>query len=308
MRKSQAAGNPSAADEDAGPRDVVDAGARERDAGQKKPAAPADAGTRTSPAEVDASKPDVSASSTPNAQSCTRAFLRERAQAYFSAMTAGDTTQLSLHPSLRYTENGAEVVLGLGLWLEAPEAELLRHVFDEVRCGSVSEAVIRSLRGRSVVAIRVLYTDSKLIEAEAHIATGSVTVPVDPDGVLPGAGPDPWASPIAANKRMSRDALQRLAEQYFDTATGSAPQPASGPGCERRQNGVLMAQAGSCQVPAGDMRYTQRRYPVVDEEAGIASAFIGYNNRFGVYLFKASGNVIDDIEVIGGTTAGSSGW
>jgi hypothetical protein len=107
---------------------------------------------------------------------------------------------------------------------------------------------------------------------------------------------------------MTREALQRRADQYFDTATGSAPQPACRPDCERRQNGVLMENMGSCSVPPGTMRYMQRRYPVTDESTGVVTAFIGYNNRFGVYMFKMAGDVIEDIEVLGGVATGRSGW
>jgi hypothetical protein len=76
----------------------------------------------------------------------------------------------------------------------------------------------------------------------------------------------------------------------------------------RRQNGVPMAMMGSCTIAPGTSRFQQRRFAVVDELAGIATATVLYENHVGFYLSKMASDQIQNIEVIGGATVVDSGW
>lgn len=239
-------------------------------------------------------------------EDCTREAIRRRAESYLAALAAGDTDGLRLHPSVRYTENGREEVLGLGLWLSRPRADFARHVLDVDSCSSVTEAVLSSTRGRTIMAVRLLAMNDQLLEIESQSVPENATR-TDPDAIL-ARGPDAWVMPVAATKRMSREAMIALAEAYFDTATGTATQPAHAPDCRRRQNGIPMASMGDCGVPSGDMRFTQRRYPVVDELTGILTAPVIYNGHLGIYLFKMMDATLYNIDVIGGISAATSGW
>jgi hypothetical protein len=222
-------------------------------------------------------------------------------------MNTGDTKALNLHPEARYTENGQNQTLGLGVWLGRPKAEFAQHMLDESLCSSASVAVLSgSAAGRTVLGVRLRYLNEQLLEIEAQVVYPNTSF-YDPDAIIP-SGPDPWTEPVPAAARMSRDALTRMADHYFDASMDISLLPPHSPDCRRRQNGTLMATMGSCGVAPGDQRFQQRRYPVFDETAGVVVAVVLYRNFLGMYLFKAYGDTVQNINVIGGTASSSSGW
>jgi hypothetical protein len=264
-----------------------------------------DAGQQAPPATHAGSGP-APAIGTKLPEHCTRDALRERADAYLQAMATGKTESLSLHPAVRYTENGQEQLLGAGLWLTRPLTDFARHMLDEARCSSVSEAVLTDIQGRIVFGMRLLYVDDQLREVETHVVRSNLEY-YDPDALIPTSA-DPWVVPIPPAMRMSRDALVGLAERYFDVATGGGELPPHTPACLRRQNGKLMPSQGSCGVSPGNSRFEQRRFPVVDETTGVVTACVVYRGYIGIYLFKAADNTLQNIDVVGGFLANTSGW
>jgi hypothetical protein len=232
--------------------------------------------------------------------------LRQRADAYLTAMAEGDVASLNKHPSLRYTENGQAQQLGLGVWLGRPKAQFARHVLDEERCGVATLAVLRGNSGRVILGVRLRYLDSQLLEVEAQVVVQNFQF-FNPDAIIP-VGADPWVQPVPAAMQMSREALNQLLANYFDSASVPALLPPHDPGCRRRQDGVLMAQQGSCGVAPGTHPFEERRYPLVDVTNGIATAIVIYDRYVGMYLFKVSGGVIQNIDIVGGAMSASSGW
>lgn len=275
---------------------VVDAGAPDsgRPDGPDGPSGP-----KTAPT-------DPTTSETEALTSCSRETLTQRARAYFDALAAGDASSLTLHPSARYTENGREQQLGLGLWLSRPSVEFARTAIDEQRCSTLTEAVLSSLADRPIVAVRLLYLAEQLLEIEAQVVSLSANAS-DPDAVIP-PGFDSWTDPVPEGSRLSRGQLVELAEQYFDAAAGATPVPASAPGCKRRQNGVPMQDNGSCAVAPGSERFKERRYSVVDVTAGIVTSSTVYNNYIGFYLIKVADGRLQNIEVVGGARSSTTGW
>lgn len=263
--------------------------------------------------DVDADVPDMPDTGTTVEQTdasiapegCDRDTLRALADSYFQALGTGDTSALTLHPNARYTENGRPVVLGLGLWLERPETQFVRHVLDESQCSTLSEGVVGPVLSRFVVGVRLRHEAGQLMDIEAQIVTPNINY-YNPDGVVV-TGIDSWIQPVPASERMDRDALVRLAEQYFDSTQDRSLIPAHDPACKRRQNGTLTDFNGSCASP-GTAPYEQRRFPATDELAGIVTGVVRYENFIGMYLFKAQGNVVQNIEVIGGAAAATTGW
>ena len=277
-------------------------------ASQPRMSTPVDAGTPDAAPRVE---PDASTSrptdppATP-APGCSRDTLRTRAEAYLQAMATGDRELLNLHPSARYTENGNTQVLGGGLWLSRPTTEFSRHVLDESRCSSVTEAVLNSLQGRIVFGVRLRYAQNQLLEIESQVVVRNLSY-YDPDGVIPD-GPDVWVESISVASRKPQDVLMQLAERYFDATADESLLPPHAPACERRQNGALMDDEGNCGVRPGTERFEQRRYPVIDEEAGIVTAIVMYKTFVGMYLFKIQNGTIQNIDVVGGANTSDPGW
>ena len=268
--------------------------------------------TDTEPADTepaDPTDPTAPATMTPPAMTmpaeCTRDALRASADAYMQAMAAGDPSTLRLHGSLRYTENGQDEQLGTGVWLRRVKVEFSRHVIDEARCSSVTQAVLSSVTGAVVFGVRLLYRDGELLEVEAHVVPDTLAR-IDVNMIIP-IGRDRFVESVAEERRMSREQLEAYAERYFDAAANGGEVPPSAPDCRRRQNGVPLGD-GMCNRPPGTMRFEQRRYPVLDAEAGIITALVSYDDHLGLYLIKMAADTVQSIEVVGGATATSSGW
>jgi len=221
-------------------------------------------------------------------------------------MASGDLASLPKHSSLRYTENGQMQQLGLGLWINRPKAQFVRHVLDEGRCAAAILAVLRGNTGRIIFGVRLRYVDDQLLEVEAHVVPQNFQF-FNPEGIIPD-GPDPWVEPVPATMRQPREGLNQLLANYFDSAAQPSLLPPHAASCRRRQDGVLMAQQGSCGVPPGSQPFTEKRYPVVDETNGIATAIVVYERYLGMYLFKVSGGVIQNIDIVGGALSQGSGW
>jgi hypothetical protein len=179
-------------------------------------------------------------------------------------------------------------------------------VLDEVSCGSVIFGVFSSLTGRHILGVRLGYVDEQLRDVEALGVPQNFQF-FNPAGIVP-EGPDPWVEPVPPAARTSRAALDSLVTNYFDSVTTPSLLPPYDPGCRRRQNGVLMAQQGSCGVPPGERTFAEVRLSLVDATSGIATAVVLYDRYVGMYLFKVSGGMMQNIDIVGGAQARSSGW
>jgi hypothetical protein len=283
-----------------------------------RPSTAPDAGITTNPANpnsptdpvdpvdpVDPTTPEPTAPASMSVDpECTRDALRIKASAYLDAQTAGDTSSLRLHASVRYTENGQEQQLGGGVWLRAAQVDFARHVLDEVRCSSVTHAVLSSLTGAVVLGVRLLYRAGELLEVEANVVPETLAR-IDVNAIIP-VGNDRFVEPVVEARRMSREQLETYAERYFESAV-NGDVPPSTPECRRLQNGLPLG-GGLCTNAPGSMRFEQRRYPVLDEATGIATAAVLYDGHLGFYLIKMAGDELQDIVVIGGASTQSSGW
>jgi hypothetical protein len=257
--------------------------------------------------EAEPTVPDTTSTPATNSDpDCGRDALRRKADAYFLAMASGATTSLRPHPSLRYTENGRDTALGAGVWQRRPKTDFVRHVLDEARCSTLSHGVLSALTARIVFGVRLRYQDGQLLEVEAQSVPDDATL-TDIAAIIPN-GADRWVEAVPEATRMSRAALEAFAEQYFNAANGGGDVPPSAPECTRRQNGIPMSDQGSCRVAPGSMRFEQRRFDVVDETNGILTAAVVYDSHVGFYLFKMAGDIVLNIEVVGGATVLNSGW
>jgi len=272
---------------------VSDAGAQPaRDAGDVQQTT--DESTRASDASL------------PTGEPCSREQLADGADGFLAALASRDLSRLALHPRVRYTENGAEQALGLGLWLGAPRTEFARHALDVSACSSATEAVVRDVSGRIVLGLRLRYVDAQLLEVEAHVVPRNDQY-YAPEQIIP-RGDDPWMQPIPSEERSSGQELARVAMDYFDSTADVRLLPPSAATCERRQNGELMPDNGSCRIPPGNRRFQQQRFEVIDETTGVVMAVTKYESFIGMYWLKVQSGTILDIEVIGGANSASTGW
>jgi hypothetical protein len=223
-----------------------------------------------------------------------------------AALTMGNAQSLNLHPRARYTENGRDSMFGSGIWTRHATVDFARHVVDEFRCTTVSQAVLSVRTVRSVFGVRLTYQDGQLHEAEAQVVPDNLTTLIDIDTLIPD-GADPWAEVVPEAMRSSRAELVAIAERYFDAAAGGIEVPPSAAGCARHQNGKPLGD-GRCDVPPGKMRFEQRRLPAVDETHGVVTAIVLYDDHIGQYMIRVVDGVVQSVEITGGAASATTGW
>lgn len=263
-----------------------------------------DAGMPTQPSVP--TDPPATTAPVMSAAPCDRELLRRKADAYMAALTTGEAQSLNLHPRVRYTENGRDAMLGSGIWTRHATVDFARHAVDEVRCTTVTQAVLSARTVRSVFGVRLHYQDGQLLEAEAQVVPDNLTTLIDIETLIPD-GNDPWAEVVPPAMRSSRAELLALAERYFDAAAGGIDVPPSAAGCTRHQNGAPLGD-GKCNVPPGKMRFEQRRLPAVDETYGIVTAIVLYDDYIGQYMIRVIDGVTQSVEITGGASSATTGW
>jgi len=239
-----------------------------------------------------------------HAQDCDRACLRSTLDRYLTAVTTHDPSAAPLAVGFRQTENAVVVKLGTGAWTSVTGlGSLQRRYLDPVSGQAAFFGVVNESTGSAIVTVRVKIERRQIAEAEWYMARqgdpGLNGPPqpgqpagnfFDPDNLT--KNPPPERS-LPKPERLSRDALIGITNSYFDGITthdGSIIM--AHPGCARTENGLTVtgrtngpgARGGGAAGRGGASDCTSgletiniqlvsaRRYPVVDEEAGVVLA------------------------------------
>jgi hypothetical protein len=260
------------------------------------------------------------------AADCDRACLRNTLDQYLNAVVKHDPAAAPLFIAFRQTENATVVKLGSGLWNTATSlGKVQRRYFDPVTSQAAYFGLIEESGTPAIVTLRLKVDNKKITEAEWVIsrkgdpglngpAGGNV---FDVDFLTANPPPD---KPLS-KEHMSRDLMVAITNSYFDGITthdGSIIQ--AYPGCIRIENGVGMAGRGIPPRggaprgggPAAETDCTSglqtiniqnvaaRRYPVVDEEAGVVLAMAVFirkpgtttrRNMFGEWFFLENNKI-----------------
>ena len=146
----------------------------------------------------------------------------------------------------------------------------------------------------SVATLRVKVADRKITEAEWVIARKDAWGPnapggglVDPDNLA--ANPPPERA-VPRDARSSRDVMIAVANSYFDgLSTHDGSIIMHEPGCTRIENGTTMTGRGGrggadCAANLEQINISlvaARRYPLVDEEAGVVLGMVVFIRKPG---------------------------
>jgi hypothetical protein len=215
-------------------------------------------------------------------QPCDRACLRQTLDRYLAALVKHDPAAAPLGPGFRYTENAVTVRPGDGLWQTISGlGSVQRRYVDPVSGQAAFFGLIEEgAGGGGVATLRLKVVGNAITEGELVIGRRSMGV-YNPQGLIDDPPPD---VPATSGVRVSRDDLRAAAESYFDGVHNkNGTLIRAHPGCPRIENGVMLAgpksgrNGGPAQLPdcaAGMDRnvniaaVVNRRFPVVDEEAG----------------------------------------
>ena len=235
------------------------------------------------------------------AADCDRTCLKGLLDQYLNAVVQHNPAMAPLTPGYRQTENAVVSRPGQGVWQTAKALGKVQRRYMDPMAGSV--AFFGTLEEQSgnpaVVTVRLKVEGRKVSEAEWYLARKG-----DP-GMGTGAGaqanaafwdPEYLASHPPAERvvpkaeRLSRSDMISITNSYFDSLSArDGKVMIANPGCIRLENGVLTTQRdASADSPArvtgvkdgrtdctheGAMAnifaVVARRFPVVDEEAGV---------------------------------------
>jgi hypothetical protein len=218
-----------------------------------------------------------------SAVQCDNACLRTQLDQYIAALTKRDPSSLSLASDVRYTENGAKLKVGEGLWSKASRLGAYQQRFvDPTSQQAMLIGIVNEGSVPAIATVRLGVIDGKIGEIEHVVARKGSHALFAPDAFV--KPHEALTSAIAANKRLTRDRLIAIADTYFvgiekhDSKVILATDT-----CQRIENGVATTnQPGrssrNCAHSADLLTYIKsvddRRYPIVDAEHGIVVSTI----------------------------------
>jgi hypothetical protein len=245
---------------------------------------------------------------------CDRACLRAMLDQYLNAVATHNPSAAPLFPGFRQTENAVVVKLGTGVWKSVTGlGKVQRRYVDAVSGQAAYYGIVEEGANSAVVTVRVRVEDRKITEAEWYIARAGdpgLNGPsqpgqrpanlFNPENLIANPPPD---RVLPKEARASREMLIAITNSYFDGITthdGSIIM--AHPGCTRTENGTTMGAGGArggagggggagrggaptdCTSGLANMNaqlVAARRYPVVDDEAGVVLAFAVFIRRPG---------------------------
>jgi hypothetical protein len=240
------------------------------------------------------------------ADRCDRDCLHKTLDRYLQAVFQHHPAAAPLAPDARATENAAVLPNGTGIWLTASGfGPIQRRYFDVASGQAAYYGIINEGALPDIVALRVRVVKRRITEAEWTIARQAAGGMFSIQGLID--QPPPEDAPIPRGDRTPRAQMIAAADAYFAALQqhdGSAVPHV--PGCDRIENGIKVTNrlrsepmtpipgaapappAAAAAVPgmaqearSGDCtagfdmfahsiaETTHRRYPVVDEEAGV---------------------------------------
>ncbi len=240
---------------------------------------------------------------------CSREALRARVDAYYAALAAHDPKALPLAVGAKYTENGAIVTIGEGLWRTAGAPAFKRSAIDTQQCTSVTESVVDEGGTAIVLGLRLKAERGQLTEIE-NIVVRSTERFLEP-AALAASASDDWESVLPEERRATRETLSAVAELYFSKFPNGACNFADT--CKRLENGF--SPPGSCTgsgigcAPENGGNPGMRvRLIVVDVEASIAVGFtLWRDTSTDFHMFKVRDGHIQAVHAVL-AAATSSGW
>jgi hypothetical protein len=236
---------------------------------------------------------------------CDRSCLKTTLERYLDAVVEHNPAAAPLSAGFRQTENAMVRRTGTGLWQSAKAVGKLQRRYFDAESGQAGYfGTLEEASGTAIVTVRLKVEDRKITEAEWVVSRKG-----DP-GIGPQAGSQanaafndsdyliahpPAERVVPKGERLSRADLIAIANSYFDGLSAhDGTIITAHPGCTRVENGVLTTQrpvqGGNPTDCTGSgamtniFAVTARRYPIVDEEAGVVLGLVLFERKPGVAM------------------------
>jgi hypothetical protein len=229
------------------------------------------------------------ASSKSKGADCDRQCLVKILDTYFDSIAKHDPSELKVSNKVRFTENGAELKVGQGLWQRAGAATYRLDAIDPEDGQVASNAVVTDNGKNAILLVRLKVEKRKVTEVETLVVRPGEGQRSNPDS-LSGTSPTVYAAVVPESERGTREQLVAAGAAYLDAlatrGTDAFKAPPIAPEAIRAENGVQttgisrggrppVSLAESFNNPAPRATtgvrswISDRRFPVVDLEHGI---------------------------------------
>jgi hypothetical protein len=226
-----------------------------------------------------------------DAAGCDRACLSKALDQYLAAMVKHEPKAAPLAAGFRYTENALDVRPGEGVWKTATGlGAVQRRYLDAVTGQAAYFGTLEEGADTGIATLRIKVVNDRITEGELVIGRKDNGL-FDLPGLV--ASPPPTRT-VAANARTPREAMINAANSYFNgLESKDSAVIVAVPGCMRVENGSTVTgmrpgRNGGAPVDRGDCTnmsamgqistVVNRRFPIVDEEAGVVVG-MGVFNR-----------------------------
>lgn len=236
-----------------------------------------------------------------SAAECGRTCLVKAMDRYLEAMVAHDPSRLRVEPDVRFTEDGAPLKFGDGLWQTNGGLGPFRLDFDDPQAGQAGALVTVQENGNiALMAIRLKVVDHRISQVETVLARKGELQSLQTDLLQ---SPLPiFLEDVPEARRSSRQELEKITNLYFDaieqadgsivpfardgfriengTRTCNNPEPVTGGA--NPDFAKLRAMPCADQLSTKIFTYIKsvrpRRIEVVDVDKGLAIAFVRFQH------------------------------
>jgi hypothetical protein len=229
--------------------------------------------------------------------SCDRQCLKGISARYFDALALRDPSRLPVARSVTFVENGRTLKLGEGHWKAGAKESFRLELFDPKQGGIGIEAVVPSVAGPAVMALRLKVENRLITEIEAVLAPAVSEKSFSRPQNLANTKPSRfWTRTIRPTERNSRYEIIAAVEGYWrafeTTGTPEYVRAPLLPDTVRIENGIQTTLV-DVTGPQGDVKastaaeqfdigvfkgakITDRRYLVIDEEVGALMCMVHF--------------------------------
>lgn len=146
--------------------------------------------------------------------SCTRAGLQEKVDAYVDALKKGSISSMTLAPQAKYVENRKEMPFNEGVWRKPLIVDFSRSFLDVESCETYSEIISATGSHPYVIGTRLKIENNRIAEVEA-LVTDEDDWLFNADVYLKYSPEETW-SILPDEQRSDRKTLVAAANAYFD--------------------------------------------------------------------------------------------
>ncbi len=217
---------------------------------------------------------------------CDRACLTGYLERYLDALVKHQPKAAPLAAGARFTENGAPVAIGEGLWKTAVAVKGRQYFLDPSTGNAACLAVVDEGNQLTIFGLRLKISDRSITEIETLVARKGAHSLFAPEALL--KPPPVFDRTLTPSQRVPRKSLISAADSYFNAIEQHNGDVAPfDPQCVRFENGVQTTGSPAINSPMGCRegmqlftyipRVRDRRYPIVDEERGLAFSIVMFD-------------------------------